>query len=121
MNPVKKNLRTSTFSSSVMFLIVVNNNPPATKFPNNRAEPMLEEITSIDHIEVKRAQIQRHKRIKKTGKFNHSILWRRNHKIKIPRMLPIITRGERPLGAINPRIGAKNAIKPSKYPRLRDD
>jgi hypothetical protein len=90
-------------------------------FPNSRADPILEATASIDHKELNRAQIHKHRRIRNAGKPNHLIVRLWAHKIRTLKILPIITRGARPLDAIKPRNGAKNAIKPSKYPRIKGD
>jgi hypothetical protein len=120
-NPAREQFRANFFSAPVKFIIVTNNSPPARIFPNSRADPILEAPASIDHKELNRAQRQKHKRIQNAGKPNHLILRLWAHKISTLKRLPIITRGARPLDAIKPRNGAKNAMKPIKYPRIKGD
>ena len=120
-NPARKKFRTSFFSAPVKLIIVTNNTPPARIFPNSRADPILEATASIDQKELKRAQRQKHKRIKNAGKPNHMSVRLWAHRIRTLKRLPIITRGARPLDAIKPRNGAKNAMKPIKYPRIKGD
>ena len=90
-------------------------------FPNSRADPILEATASIDHKELNRAQIHKHRRIRNAGKPNHLIVRLWAHKIRTLKILPIITIGARPLDAIKPRNGVKNTIRPTKYPRIKGD
>ena len=117
--PIERNFRTKFASSMDKLLMVTNNNQPEKMFPNNLAEPIIEETGSADHKELNKAQRQKQNKIINTGKPDHLILRAWNRIIRTQKILPIITRGARPLGAMNPRIGAKNAIKQSKYPSIK--
>ena len=119
-NPAKKNFKTNFCSSLFKFLMVTNNNPPTRKFPNNRAEPVTEEIGSIDHRELNRAHRQKQTKIRDAGKLNHLILRPWAHKIITLKTLPIITKIVRPFGDINPKIGVSSAITPIRNPRAGD-
>ena len=118
-NPIERNFRTKFASSMDKLLMITNNNQPEKMFPNNLAEPIIEETGSADHKELNKAQRQKQNKIINTGKPAHLILRAWNRMIRTQKILPIITRGARPLGAMSPIIGAKNAIKQSKYPSIK--